>query len=347
MGKKRILIYTESFLPSIGGLENNTLLLCNSMVDLGYDVTLITPQINADKKQKFRVVESRSFFQFLKKVYQHHEIWVNGGVAFKIIIPCIILFRRYRIIYQMATLYNNIPEKMVKNRFWNFIRFILAKNAKTNIAVSEFSYQALKKKITLKKIALLTNPADPIFEDFIQKRGKDDLKLFECLLAGRLIEGKGVHLLINAIKELNLEGHQIHLHVIGDGPEKNYVQQQVDDVYLSYHLPMTKINLKIWLQKVHLTIIPSTTHIEGSPLIMAESLVSGTPVLVSSQPAMAYSIQHPQLVFESSNLIDLKKKILYLMDEHHYQKINAHCHQIAEDFSYHRYIKNLEAILIT
>ena len=345
MVKKRILVYTESFLPSIGGLENNTLLLCNTLRDLGYHVTLLTPQVNAAQDQEFKVIESRCILFFFRIILQHDEILVNGGVAFKMVVPCVMLFKNYRIIYQMATLYKNIPINKPKNRFWNMARLAFAKIAVMNIGVSEYSYHELKKTFGSNKSAQLINPADPCFESTSQELKKYEGGIFECLIAGRLIEGKGLNLLSQAIKELKNDGNNIHLHVVGDGTQKKNILKEEMEGYLSYHLPMTKTQLKEKLTQVHLTIIPSTSHIEGSPLIMAESLLSGTPVLVSSQPAMVSAIKHPELVFESLSLGDLKKKIYSLMQTKKYQEINEHCKEISSDFSYHRYVKNLEKII--
>ena len=343
MGQKRILVYTESFLPSIGGLENNTLLLCDTLHKLGYPITLLTPQKNAEQQNHFKVVNPSSFFSFFKAVKSHDLILVNGGVSFKIIIPCLLCFKSYLIIYQMASLWENTNHSLFLVKFINILRYLLAKMAKLNIGVSHYSFEVLKKNFSIKKSALLANPADPIFKP--QKHTKKTLsKPFICLMAGRIIAGKGVHLLNKAVIELNEEGYHIHLHLIGDGSEKAIIASKFhSNIFL--HEAMGKQALADWIKKAHLTIIPSTTHVEGSPLIMAESLILGTPVLVSSQPAMAHSIQHASLIFESGDVSSLKAQIIQLMDENHYGEIMKHCALIANDFSYHRYVESLQNII--
>ena len=343
MGQKNILVYTESFLPSIGGLENNTLLLCDKLFDLGYHVTLLTPQKNALQQSHYKVVESTSFFTFLKAVGSHDLVVVNGGVSFKIIVPCLLCCKSYIIIYQMASLCKNVHHGRFSIKFGNYFRHILAKMAKLNIGVSHYSYNELIKAFNTQKSALLVNPADPIFKS--QKQIKKTLSQpFICLMAGRIIAGKGVHLLIQAVIELNEEGYSIRLHLIGEGPEKAIVALKPHpNIFL--HEAMGKQALAEWIKKAHLVVIPSTTHIEGSPLIMAESLILGTPVLVSSQPAMAHSVQHPSLIFESGNISFLKAQIVQLMDEANYQEVLNHCYQIADDFSYHHYVERLQRII--
>ena len=243
----------------------------------------------------------------------------------------------------MASLWKNVHHGRISIKFGNYFRHILAKMAQLNIGVSHYSYGELKKTFGIQKSALLVNPADPIFKPQISI-SNPAFKPFVCLMAGRLIEGKGVLLLLQAILELNEAGYSIELHFIGDGPAKSIIASKPHPS-IHLHHAMSKLELAEWIKNAHLTIIPSTTHIEGSPLIMAESLILGTPVLVSSQPAMADSIRHDSLMFESGNVSSLKNQITRLMDEAHYQEILNHCNQIANDFSYHRYVERLQLII--
>jgi glycosyltransferase involved in cell wall biosynthesis len=344
MAKKRILVYTENYLPSIGGLENNTLLACEALVALGCEVTLITPQEKAKQHQQFAVIESRSFLLYYGQIKKHDLVLINGGVAFKIIIPTLLRLKPFMIIYQMATLFNDIRNNNLKTRFLNKLRFAFAKLAKANIGVSEFSFLELQSIFGKKKTKLLINPADLEFN--IQSINNTiPMQPFKCLFAGRLIAGKGVRLLIEAITEINKVKENIHLHFVGDGPEKDYVIKQDDKNFIYYHPPVSKKELKTFFKQMHLTIVPSTTHVEGSPLIMAESLMMGVPVLVSSQPAMAASINQKSLIFDSGKVDKLIEKLNYLMVEENYLLTKAYCKEISIHYSYPNYLKNLKSIL--
>jgi glycosyltransferase involved in cell wall biosynthesis len=344
MGKKRILIYTENYLPSIGGLENNTLLLCDTLILLGCYVTLITPQKNALKGNNFKVIESRSLYFFYSQIRKHDLVLINGGVSFKIIIPTLLALKPFMVIYQMATLFNDIRNNHLKTKILNTCRWALAYLAKTNIGVSQYSFLELQSIFGEKKAKLLVNPADPTFfmlsnQPFMPK------KAFQCLFAGRLIEGKGVKLIVDAVCEINKDQEIIHLHFIGDGPEKQFVINQNAKHFVYYHAPVSKETLKDWLSQVQLTVIPSTSHIEGSPLIMAESLMMGVPVLVSSQPAMVASIKHKDLIFESGDVKDLIKKLNILVDENNYKPLKDFCSEISDHYSYTNYKRKLKAIV--
>jgi glycosyltransferase involved in cell wall biosynthesis len=341
--KKKVVVYTENYLPSIGGLENNTALLCESLASLGFIVTLLTPQKNALKHHQFNVIVSKSLKHLFTEVRKNDLVVVNGGVSFKIIIPALMARRSFIIIYQMATLFRDIRNNNLKTRILNRTRRLLASFAKKNIGVSEYSFLELQTIFGKKNTGLLINPADPIF--FSKKRLINDFHIpFNCLFAGRLIEGKGIKLLINAVRHINKEKEIIHLHIVGDGPEKMYVMEQKAD-YILYHPPVLKEGLKSLLNRMHLTVIPSTNHIEGSPLIMAESLVMGVPALVSSQPAMTKSIGNKNLIFDSGNIKDLVNRLTFLLEKNNYQSVKNHCDIIAGNYTYSNYSKSLNVLI--
>jgi glycosyltransferase involved in cell wall biosynthesis len=43
-------------------------------------------------------------------------------------------------------------------------------------------------------------------------------------------------------------------------------------------------------QQARTLVVPSTTHKEGNPLVVAESIFAGTPVIASDQPPMIESV---------------------------------------------------------
>ncbi len=341
MGKKRILVYTESYLPAVGGLENNTVLLCQSLSKLGHQVTLLTPQKGAPKNSEFEVIQGNQYFALVKS---NDIVVINGGISFKIIIPCLLLNKPYMPIYQMATLFTNIHSNSLKVKFTNTLRKLLAKNAKLNIGVSRYSYQALINVFGKKKSGLLINPADPTFQR--QSTPKEKQKdSFNCLFAGRLINGKGIRLLVESIELLNTKGLPFKLHIIGEGPEQEWLKTKLHTKNIVLYPPAKPQELKAWYAKVDLTVIPSTSHIEGSPLVMAESLAMGTPVLVSSQPAMTASVNHENMYFKSGDLEDLTKKLSALLNPEIYNEVLDHSLTLANDYDYKNYVSRLEKLI--
>lgn len=342
MGQKRILVYSESFLPSLGGLENNTLLLCESLSEMGYAVSLLTPQKNAQSNERFQVVESRSMLTFIKEIAKNNLIIVNGGVSFKALLPCLLMGKSYWIIYQMASLFKDISVKGWIGSSKNNLRFLIAKKAQKNIGVSKYSEEELQTSFTKLQTGLLINPASPFYK--LNHTTKTLGKPFICLFSGRLIEGKGIHLLINVVKALYEEGNEIVLRIAGQGEAEADLFENLHPSFVMMG-SLNQESLAQEYRKAHLTIIPSTTHIEGSPLSMAESLICGTPVLCSDQGAMAKSLQDEDLIFKSGDALDLKLKLSRLMKIENYSRAVKHCHQLAAVYSYDYYAKTLNNLM--
>jgi len=165
------------------------------------------------------------------------------------------------------------------------------------------------------------------------------------LFAGRLIEGKGIRLLIKAIEILRLEKLSFNLHIIGEGPEEEYIKKRLSGGFIYLYPPTNPERLRELYKSSDLTIIPSTSHIEGSPLVMAESISMGTPVLVSSQPAMAASLNHESLVFENGNLDDLTYKLSALLDKKVYGAVVKQTLILVKNYTYDNYILQLQKII--
>jgi glycosyltransferase involved in cell wall biosynthesis len=343
MDKKRILVFTENYLPSVGGLENNTVLLCKTLIKLGHLVTLITPQKRALQSAEYLVVESKEYIQYFRHVKEHDLVIVNGGIAFKIIIPCLVLIKPYLVIYQMASLFKHIHNNNLKIKLTNQLRKYLAKKARLNIAVSNYSYLELLKYFGKNRSALLTNPANPIFNtQSLKELNKTN---FNCLFAGRLIQGKGIRLLIDAIEELRSQNLLFNLYIIGEGPEEGYIKNKLHLGYIFLYPPTNPEGLKEMYKLADLTVIPSTSHIEGSPLVMAESISMGTPVLVSSQPAMATSLNNVRLVFETGDLKNLIHKLRELSDKKVYNEVVKQTFILAKDYNFNNYLTQLQKII--
>lgn len=343
MDKKRILVFTESYLPSVGGLENNTLLLCQTLNKLGHLVTLITPQKNALSNTDFSVISSSNLFKYFKYVWDSDLIIINGGVSFKAILPSLFFNKAYLIIYQMASLFTHIHNSSFKLKIANKLRKYLANKAKQNIGVSRYSFEVLTQIFSSDKSALLINPANPIFNPKEVKI--KEYAGFNCLFAGRLIEGKGLKLLIEAIESLRKEGLIFNLHIIGEGPLEGYIRNKLSLGYIYLYPPASSEDLKKWFRKVDLTVIPSTSHIEGSPLVMAESLVMGTPVLVANQPAMVTALNHENMFFISGDLSNLILRLRMMLNPEIYSEILNHTKSLSKDYYYENYFNQLKIIV--
>lgn len=117
----------------------------------------------------------------------------------------------------------------------------------------------------------------------------------ELLFIGRLIEHKNADLAIEATRILSARGNDVHLGIVGVGPEEARLRDQVKSLGLDDRVTFLSTldsQQDLWslLRGSRVLLAPSVR--EGFGLVVAESLALGTPVVCALHPEN-----------ESSNLV--------------------------------------------
>jgi glycosyltransferase involved in cell wall biosynthesis len=104
----------------------------------------------------------------------------------------------------------------------------------------------------------------------------------ELLFVGRLIEHKHADLAIEAIRILSMRGLDLHLGIVGVGPEESRLRAQVSELNLEsrvsfYSTIDSQRDLWSLMRGSRVLLAPSIR--EGFGLVVAESLALGTPVV--------------------------------------------------------------------
>jgi glycosyltransferase involved in cell wall biosynthesis len=127
-----------------------------------------------------------------------------------------------------------------------------------------------------------------------------------ALFVGRLVENKGLQVLLNAWKELH---EQYPLHIVGDGPDRSTLEAEASEWQLSGitfrgRLPHEEVIEAV--KGARFVIVPSTLY-EGLPMCIVESFACGTPVLCSRLGGLAEIVQHhlTGLHFHPGDSLDL------------------------------------------
>lgn len=117
----------------------------------------------------------------------------------------------------------------------------------------------------------------------------------ELLFVGRLLEHKHADLAVEATQILVARGHDVHLGIVGVGPEESRLRAQVASLGLDARVTFLSTidsQLDLWslIRGSKVMMAPSVR--EGFGLVVAESLALGTPVICALHPEN-----------ESSNLV--------------------------------------------
>jgi glycosyltransferase involved in cell wall biosynthesis len=109
----------------------------------------------------------------------------------------------------------------------------------------------------------------------------------ELLFVGRLIEHKHADLAVDALRILTDKGLDVHLGIVGVGPEEPRLRAQVRDLDLGDRVTFYSIldsQGELWslIRGSRVLLAPSIR--EGFGLVVAESLALGTPVVCADHP---------------------------------------------------------------
>ncbi|MGD9345436.1 MAG: glycosyltransferase [Candidatus Aminicenantes bacterium] len=131
---------------------------------------------------------------------------------------------------------------------------------------------------------------------------------------GRLSKEKGLYTLLQAAQGLPVE-----CRIFGEGPERERLLQwiaekKMDNVHLCGHVSQEK--LKEEVRKAMFVVLPSEWY-ENNPLSVLEAFALGKPVVGARIGGIPELVRDEEtgLTFEPGNAAELKKNILYLLDD--------------------------------
>ncbi len=344
----KILIYSKTYIPDLGGLEKNSLILKNSLTEQGHQCFLLTETLDKlDDDLINNIFRSKSPIKMLSLLKNTDLLIVNGGIALKATLPALLLAKKIVIIYQNATLYNQNQNKTITAKLENIFRKTIAKLISINVTLTKDSKQNLK--LGNKKSFVLYNPIDPNLIQYIDFDGSlKQKKTYDFCFVGRIIDGKGVFLLTEALLRLKQKNIHPKVAVAGSGIDEHrlklYCKSNKLDVEFLGRIGGNKI-ADLYMSSKCL-ILPSTTHIEGCPLVFAEALFCGTPILCSNQPSMLEAGGKAASGFQSFNINDLAFKMeTIIKDEKLLSELIKETLTEKEKFSIDNYKKTLDLII--
>lgn len=106
---------------------------------------------------------------------------------------------------------------------------------------------------------------------------------FTLVTVGRLVPVKGHTHLIAVCARLHREGHSFGCHILGNGPLRNQLQREIQQLGLDSVVELngsqSQTELAKWYRAADVTVLPSLS--EGVPNVLLESMAAGTPFIAS------------------------------------------------------------------
>ena len=172
-----------------------------------------------------------------------------------------------------------------------------------------------------------------------QKRGT----VFSVLFVGRLVEEKGVRVLLDAAK--SWKDKDVELVIVGSGPLEDLVLKTAKaNNHIRYIGRVKNTEIATYYHSASVVVVPST-HEEGFGRVIIESLTVGTPVIAANRGAIPEAMDDSVGMLISVTPKNITKAVMSLATNPEKQKSLAYN---AKAFAQARYSeKNVETIIKT
>lgn len=138
----------------------------------------------------------------------------------------------------------------------------------------------------------------------------------------RLRPVKGIGLLIEAVGALCREWQNLHIVVIGDGPERGALEMQVQHLGISdrVHFLGFRDNVEAYLPGMD--VFANTSLSEGLPVAVLEAMASKVAVIASGVGAIPDLIQHEHngLIVEPGSVSDIEKGLKRMLSDSEWRR---------------------------
>jgi len=303
MGKeKNILVLNYEFPPLGGGAANATEhLLREYEKDTSLYIDLVTSSTGKERVEKFSenitihyidigkngsahyqsnkelLTYGWKSYQYAKKLMRHKTYSVchaffgipSGFVAMFLGIPYIVSLRGSDVPFY------NKRFRLLDTILFQHISRVVWKRAKAVVANSEALCALAYTTLPQQKISIIHNGVDT--NTFVPAKKTAEDKIIRIISTGRLIERKGYHFLIDALK--GVENAQLIL--IGDGPEKDALAEKARafSVAVSFEGKRDRSFIISALQKADIFVLPSQN--EGMSNSVLEAMACGLPIVAT------------------------------------------------------------------
>jgi glycosyltransferase involved in cell wall biosynthesis len=349
-----VLLYSHDFLPVLGGVPIASRILAEGLHEHGHRVTIYTTTLDEpvdESSRPYDVVRSTSWASLFQSA-RRADVVVANGFSRKVGVIASLLNTPLVTVHQMAGSLDDAdagqwsPRQLAKS----LARHYTVAGSFCHVGVSDACLQT-KDLPAASRRSVVFNPIDPLILSARSAGNVSDApeRTYDLLFVGRLIDGKGVYVLMDALKQIDDRGIPLSVCIAGSGDEQESLRaaaRELTTVEVDLPGALDRAELADVYARSKMLVIPSTTHQEGMPLVIAEALLFGLPVLGSDQLMIAESIGDAGRTFPSGDADALADLITGILDD---PELYRSFSQVAVDRStlFHpdHFIASIEAIL--
>ncbi len=195
------------------------------------------------------------------------------------------VYKGFKSIYVIRS--RNLKTYLTK---YDWLSKLIVKKAYKIIGVSQDIADTINSEFHTDKAICIYNPIESFEETESMVENKERYILF----LGRLDESvKNFSLLIEAYKQSTLPENYVHLYIVGDGQDKDGIQQEINSIQFQEHIKIISFTPNVYPLLKNALFLVLTSKYEGFPRVLIEALSVGTPVVsVDCQSGPSEIIQH-------------------------------------------------------
>jgi glycosyltransferase involved in cell wall biosynthesis len=301
----KILIYSPSFYPKIGGLETIITTLAQEFFVAGHEVKLIsTTPFTGEEPFDFEIIRCPKPQKTLRLI-RWCDVFFQGCISLKG------LWSLFFIPRLLVAAHHTWYRRPNGSRSWqDHLKCFVARFA-TNISIS----QAIAEQLPVASTIIPNSYRDDLFYEL-----SDGDRPKELVFLGRLVSDKGVDLLLHALANLKEQGLVPNLTVIGDGPESERLKQQTIILGISGQVQFTGVKtgteLTHLLNKHQIMVVPSLWN-EPFGIVALEGIACGCVVVGSEGGGLKEAIGDCGITFPNGDTITLTQALKQLLTQPH------------------------------
>jgi glycogen(starch) synthase len=321
-----ILLTVHRFFPDVGGTETAAESMAQEFSKAGHKVVVITQTPGEPLPMALYELVRRPGVRRLLELYQWCDLVLQQTQTLRTCWPLLLIRKPWVVIH-------NDWRDGSGLRFW--LGQQMPRFAK-NIAVS----QALADRLPVPATVILNAYRSEIFRPPVGDNRSKDL-----VFVGRLIRGKGIRVLIDAVRELKRRGIHRKLTIVGTGPDGAEFKCAAEGLEITFAGVKRDRELSELIAEHKIMVVPSL-EFEPFGIVALEGLACGCLVVASAHGGLPEAVGPHGVLFEPGNAVALADAILaadrapWLLNG-----VAQHLSKHQADYVASKYLKVMEAAI--
>ena len=356
----KIALLTETYFPHINGVTTHVKTLKDGFEKLGHEVLVVTASPETRKHYikdgvlYCPAIKLKSFYGFgvsspysktrLKILKEFNPDIIHIHNEFSMGLFGIYAAKKLKstLVYTLHTAYGDyiyyvMPKVLIRlgNKIMDKYLGLYANKSQAIVGPSEKCFEYIKKSSHKKKVRILPNSVEmSVFnpdnvndEDVKKIREKLGIpeNAFVACFVGRVANEKSIDVTIDYLAKKLQKDDNIYFVVIGDGPGKEELENQVKSLHLEHVIKFTgrveHEDLPKYYKMSDLYLTSSLS--EMNSISMLEAMAMGLPVLQRMDEVNKDQIEEGKNGYIFFNEVDMDKRLKYLsnLDKESYQKL--------------------------